>query len=92
LLLISYIENAFKYGVNTEDDSFIHIQIIVFENQLNLTVKNSMVLSDIVLEEKSGNGMENTKKRLQVLYPNKHQLSIKSDNAIYEVDLKLFLI
>lgn len=91
LVLMTYIENAFKYGVNTEEESFIYITINVSENQLELSVKNSNWKTAILVEENSGNGMENTAKRLKVLYPNKHQLMVKSSEDMHEVHLKLFL-
>lgn len=71
LLLITYIENAFKYGINPDEDSFIHIFIDVIENELQLNIKNSIVQINEFLEEKTEQGLENAHHRLNGLYANK---------------------
>lgn len=92
LLLIPFIENAFKYGLNPEKEAVIEIAIDIDENQLALYVKNNKVNVNIPEEESSGHGLENTRKRLQFLYPDKHSLTIQDNPDTFEVKLILLLI
>lgn len=91
LLLIPFIENAFKYGVNSEQDSSIMIQITIMENQLNVWIRNNKVFSDTTMIEKNGVGIENTMKRLKLIYPNKHQCVISETEQEYLVTLMIQL-
>lgn len=90
LLLISFIENAFKYGVSPEEDSAIEIKGIINNNQLFFYVKND-IKKDALNESSTGIGLENTVQRLKLLYPNRHQLKINEQAAFFEVDLKIEL-
>ncbi|AWH84041.1 hypothetical protein HYN59_02460 [Flavobacterium album] len=91
MLLIPFIENAFKHGLNPEEDTFIAIAIDVTEKELELSVKNNKVAVAIPLEEKSEQGIENTRQRLEYLYPQKHKLAIFDTDASFEVKLTLTL-
>lgn len=86
LLLISFIENAFKYGLNPEKESMIDICIKVKNNQLYSNIKNSIVAKPYE-EEKSSIGILNTKKRLELLFPKKHKLSIFESDDFFNVEL-----
>lgn len=91
LLLISFIENAFKHGLDTQKDCQINIHILENKNVLNLFVRNKINITDLSEEEKSGIGIENTKKRLSLLYPNNHNLDISAIDNYFIVDLKINL-
>ncbi|MEL1245623.1 sensor histidine kinase [Flavobacterium sp. DGU11] len=91
MLLIPFIENAFKYGLNSEEDSFIAIAIDITDSELILSVKNNKVAIAIPAEEKSEHGIENTKQRLEYLYPQKHNLAIFDTISSFEVKLTLNL-
>ena len=91
IILIPFVENAFKYGVNPEKNSLIQIIIKVEESVLNMTVYNLKVNNAKENEIVSGHGVKNTVNRLQVLYPNKHLLSIKDEPNDYTVTLKINL-
>ncbi|XZF12797.1 sensor histidine kinase [Chitinophagaceae bacterium MMS25-I14] len=91
LTLIPFIENAFKHGVNPEENSDIRIRIVIDERILRMDVVNNKVQVVQAEEEKSGLGIENTRGRLQVLYPGKHLLTIKDDAKEYSVSLILEL-
>ncbi len=91
LLLISFIENAFKYGVNPEEPSKINIEINVHANELMFRVSNNKVSIDISNVSQTGIGIENTVSRLNLLYPAKHNISITEDNDQYTVLLILQL-
>ena len=90
LLLIPYIENAFKHGVNPDENSEISIYIHATDNDLKLEVENNMVSANNDTLSKSGYGIENTKTRLQLMYPGKHLLKITSNENFYKVTLILF--
>lgn len=90
LLLIPFIENAFKYGVNIEKQSEITIKIILFENQLDCIVKN-YITEECLYENSTKVGVKNTQKRLKILYPDKHHLEIKNTETEYIVHLKIEL-
>lgn len=89
LLLISFIENAFKYGVNPEGKSRIEIRVDIREEVLRLFVENSKVR--VFQDEPTGIGLENTRARLRLLYPRRHELSIRDEGAVFTVNLTLRL-
>lgn len=90
LLLISFIENAFKYGTDYTGKTNITIEIKVEDDILSLKVSNY-----ISLKEKSnlssGVGIENIKSRLNILYPNSHTLNIEESDKLFKVELLLKL-
>ncbi|QSE98770.1 sensor histidine kinase [Fulvivirga lutea] len=89
MILINFIENAFKHGINISGRSYIHIDIDVAE-KFQMKVRNS-VGSKARDDISFGVGLDNTKNRLDLLYPNKHQLYIESTDNYYEVILTLEL-
>jgi LytS/YehU family sensor histidine kinase len=91
LILIPFIENTFKHGVNSEENSNISIIIAVDKHELHLDVLNNKVEKEINDDDKSGIGIENTKKRLQLIYPDKHLLSIDDNPTIFNVSLHINL-
>jgi len=93
LLLITFLENAFKHGAkgNTER-SFIRINTEIEKNHLNFSVENNKGLVDeIKTGERGGLGLENIKRQLQLLYPGKHHLTIKNAKDSFAVHLQLDL-
>jgi sensor histidine kinase YesM len=87
-LLVPFIENAFKHGVNPEEDSAIQIMLQVEGKQLNMNVNNKKVF--VQMKDKGTSiGIDNTRRRLQLLYPGKHRLNIRDDEHNFNVDLNL---
>ncbi|WP_080056658.1 sensor histidine kinase [Spirosoma aerolatum] len=91
LLLISFIENAFKYGVSPEEYSTITVAITIHDSELTCHVYNKKVRVFQPTAVASGIGLSNTKSRLQLLYPNRHQLVIHDTSTTFTVDLSLTL-
>jgi hypothetical protein len=91
LIFIPFIENAFKYGVSTSENSKIAISINLSENELILDCFNTKPASRQNKTENTGLGIENSKKRLGILYPSKHQLDIKESETEFRVNLALRL-
>lgn len=90
LLTFTFIENAFKYGLKSNTDPYIKMHINIHNQKLEFRLEN-----DAELMSKSvklgGIGIENIKKRLQLLYPNQYDLQIKNDYDKFEVSLKINL-
>lgn len=89
MLLIPFVENAFKHGVNSEQRSRIQIGITMNKNELRLSVVNNKVDIQQDIFERSGLGIENTKHRLNLIYPSKHLLVI--DDAETEFSVSLYI-
>lgn len=90
LLLISFIENAFKYGTSYKGDTNIRIVINVNDDKLHLYVYNACFITK-TNDKNSGIGLENIKNRLNLLYPKLHRLDIKNEKKSFEVNLTLKL-
>ncbi len=91
LVLISFIENAFKYGVNAEENSEIKIHIDITKAYVHLRVFNKKVKIQQVNTHTSGLGIENTSNRLQLLYPGRHKLVIKDAKEDFSILLSLHI-
>jgi LytS/YehU family sensor histidine kinase len=91
LLFIPLVENAFKHGLNTiTADSFAHFSLSVQGKDLFFEAKNSLGKS-LENSPESGTGIENLRKRLQLIYPNNHLLDIQKSNDEYKVVLHIQL-
>lgn len=91
LILISFIENAFKYGVNPDEKSELSIQIDIIDNELTLKVKNKKVKIGSTESTGSGIGIENTRSRLDFYYPGNYSLDINDDVEYFHVWLAIRL-
>lgn len=90
LLLISFIENAFKYGTDFKGKTNICIKITIQDEILNFHVHNSVSFQK-PKSKNSGIGIENIKNRLYLLYPDSHTLDIKNEIKSHEVNLTIKL-
>jgi sensor histidine kinase YesM len=89
LLLLPFVENAFKYGISTQETAPIMIRVDVLDQQLTFHCANKIVRRQSMEGEQTGIGIANTRKRLQLLYPEQHQLDIWEKDGFYHVTLKL---
>lgn len=92
LLLIPFIENAFKYGLNPEKESFIAINVEITAHELILNIENNKVNMEPGKDEKSEQGIKNTAQRLAYLYPDKHKLRIFDTEHTFTVNLSITLL
>jgi len=94
MLLIVFLENAFKHSKNTtSEEIFIHISLKTWESYILFSVKNTYGAEDssskLFDNVSSGFGLQNVKKRLELLYPNSHDLQTGTDEVFYKVALQL---
>lgn len=92
LLLIAYIENAFKHGTGGVDGSFVNIDIFVANDLINMRIINSIPPGRNKSDNFMGIGLKNAKHRLNLLYDGKYKLDINSNSDAYSVNLVLPLI
>lgn len=88
MLFIPFIENAYKHGIGAESTSFIHIYLQIKSNLILFKIENSISLKKQNIKS-TNTGLANIKKRLNLLFPEKHQLNITTDNQIYHVQLEI---
>lgn len=90
LLLLPFIENAFKHGVNTSSSgAWINVNIDIENDNLNFSVENSV--GPKKKQTRGGLGIENVKRRLELLYPNKHELEFGESKKGYKINLSIEL-
>ena len=90
ILLIPFVENVFKHGTSAHERAEILIRIKCSGNTLELLTINR-IFPERYLEEGSGIGLTNTKKRLELIYPGKHQLDLKDEGDRFIVNLAIEL-
>ncbi|WP_430817496.1 sensor histidine kinase [Carboxylicivirga sp. RSCT41] len=88
LLFTSYVENAFKHGISYQHESFIYINIHFINNELEFSIRNSNHPSNTI-DEPSGIGTENSRKRLDILYGKEYKLHEESTSEHYLIKLTL---
>lgn len=92
MLLIPFVENAFKHGVGMIPDPVIAIRVECDGKVLRYSVKNKIGFeTDEQKDKSSGIGLKNVKRRLELLYPNAHEFVVKSDDGWFEIELRLEL-
>jgi two-component system, LytTR family, sensor kinase len=97
LLLVSFVENAFKHGTaKSKYASYVDLSIALIYNTLYFKIKNNIpqnarTQNRMRNEKIGGFGLSNTSKRLQLLYPDRHKLSVQQTESEFSVDLELIL-
>lgn len=89
LLFIPFVENAFKHGISYRQDSFISMSLRTDENYVIFESKNSIPAINESKEKKGCVGIENIKKRLDLIYTDSFELKINNTEKEYSVMLKL---
>jgi two-component system, LytTR family, sensor kinase len=93
MLLVPFIENAFKHGISMQEKSWVKISLRCLAGSVHLDVNNSIHRSKENDPEKSngGIGLINVKHRLKLLYPQRHELVIRENELEYFVHLSIQL-
>jgi len=95
MLLLPFIENAFKHGISVMQQADIQVDLTIRDGFLTMLVKNHIFRDKDALDMESGGiGLVNTQRRLDLLYPGKHELLIEenSNDNTYQVLLKINLV
>lgn len=91
MLLIPFVENAFKHGTGWMLDPYIRILLHAEEGKLNFEVENKLSKDDTKHDLGQGIGLSNVKSRLNLLYPNSHELVISTGLDTFNVHLTIQL-
>jgi sensor histidine kinase YesM len=92
MLYITFIENCFKHGsFNDPELPWIHIFFKINDHEIHFRAENSkpQFIPLVAEERKSGIGLDNVRKRLEILYKNNYSLNINETDANYKVELNL---
>ncbi|WP_439582256.1 sensor histidine kinase [Dyadobacter bucti] len=89
LIMMTFVENAFKFGVSNHRDSLIRICIESTAEMISFFCEN-MIIDQGTIENGSGVGIANTKKRLDFLYAGRYEFKIENNEKTFVVHLKLF--
>jgi len=92
MLLIPFVENAFKHGIGLVTDPFISIELKVKNNHLDFKVTNNYSKGAQSKDKSSGIGLMNVRNRLELLYPGRYKLDIKDNNELYIIHLNIDLL
>ena len=91
MLFIPFVENAFKYGLHSQQASRLHFRIHVTEGYLHFYAENPIYETAMPSLEASGIGIQNVKKRLAFYYPQQHDISITEEAGLFVVKLSIHL-
>ncbi len=92
MILIPFVENAFKHGIGMVTDPIIEMDLRIEGNKLSFSVKNKITPEPATdKSEGSGIGLRNVQRRLELLYPDAHQLDIRDENGWFWIQLTLTL-
>lgn len=91
MILIPFVENAFKHSVDSSVENGIIIKISIENNKLIFNCENQYDKSEADKDKTHGIGLETVQKRLNLIYKNKHKLTLNSVNSIFKVNLELEL-
>lgn len=89
LMLIIFVENAFKHGISYREESFIDIKVRVENKRLLFSCCNSKPTQVQRTNEKGGMGLQNVRQRLELLYDDDYTLDISDGEKTYEVKLDI---
>ena len=89
LVFIPFVENAFKYGISTKSVSHIEIKIEALPNSITLFSSNFIVPTENNMMENTGIGINNVKRRLELMYPGKYTLTNEIKDNFYLVHLEI---
>lgn len=92
LILVTFVENSFKHSMSSQTEEIsIIIELTVEDHLLSLYCANTFSTNSNVEQLSHGIGLENVRSRLDLLYPNAHQLDVTFEHNLYEVNLEMDL-
>jgi hypothetical protein len=92
MLLIPFVENSFKHSkIEDTENGWISMTLTTTDKELNFEVSNSVPSKKIAADKNSGIGVENVKRRLKYLYPDKHKVDIQMNEKQYNLNLKIVI-
>lgn len=91
MLLIPFVENAFKHGNLIDGFLKVNIEIRISNNRFTFRIKNT-IIKEVTEANQNGLGLENIKKRLDLLYHNNHELILNQSDNCYDVQLSILNI
>jgi two-component system, LytTR family, sensor kinase len=89
MLLIPFVENAFKHGTGLLQNPEIEIELKAENGRLHFMVKNKFIDTETTKDKTSGIGLANVKRRLELLYGGSHQLTINKSDGRFTVSLQI---
>ena len=91
MLLLPLLENSFKHGIKGDlEQTFINITMHQKETIFSFKIENNSIEgNDNSTKEKSGVGLENIKKNLDIVYPNNHKFVTDNSNNVFTVRLTI---
>jgi len=84
-LFIPFVENAVKHSQDIENESYIHIEFEVRDNEFHFRCENSKPVVPLMENKVGGLGLQNIRRRLELLYPHQHTLSIMDGDRLFTV-------
>lgn len=90
LILFPFVENAFKHGLKQTNNDFITMQLSIASTKITFNVKNykhDVVVARDNIKKSKGLGLKNVQERLYLLYQNRYDLQISTENNIFDVNL-----
>ena len=91
MLFIPFVENAFKHGQKNVKAPGIEIKLTCHSDSLNFEVTNHLdTEKEVVKDDTQGIGLANTERRLELLYPGKHELKVDQSNGLYKSTMIIF--
>lgn len=91
MIMITFLENVFKYGVSANRDCVISLRLTLREGQLEFRTVNDVIRHVDEFRTEAPVGIENCRARLNSLFPGRYRLTVDEKNGKFEVDLKINL-
>ena len=89
MLLIPFVENAFKHGTGLVENPKIEVRLTAENNQLTFVVRNKFIKTETIKDKTSGIGLGNVKRRLELLYGKQHTLVLDQSDGWFTASLQL---
>ncbi len=91
VILLPLVENAFKHGLRPEQRCLVHIHLLIKGGHLDFIIKNTFFTEKTSTLKQAGIGLSNVRKRLQLIYPGQHQLTIERLEKFFITRLRIDL-